>query len=133
MEAAGVNSFGSSGPLQARISTTPLMATHSVPSRDLFPVPVWRPRSGRDAAYVRWERAKKMLLNAFGVTRGELSKGAIAGLVGAHGSVVAAGAATRAVAREQQGAVSELSAFQAINTAIFWHLILLAVGASQPA
>ena len=53
----------------ARISTTSLMATFAIPPKDLFPIPLWRPRNGRDAAFVRWQRAHKQLLDAHSTSR----------------------------------------------------------------
>ena len=90
------------------------------------------PVPGPDVASSQWERrCIRSLGTREEATAGRLRRhegGALQrryspGLVRAEASAETAGAATRAVACEQQGAVAELSAFQAIDTAIFWHLI----------
>ena len=125
MVSVGVASDATSGPLGLRLSTTPFMATSPVPARDLFPVPVWRPRGGRDAAYAHWARGRKMLVAAFGVTEEELLKGCpVISATSASRSGVSAAAATRSAVRGGQGGVPlDAATYQAVSTAIYWHLL----------
>ena len=74
---------------------------------------------------MRWERAKKQMLDAFDVTREELTKGPVdsSGTVKDEKAASTAGPATRSVVQARMSAVADIEAFQAVNTAIFWHLL----------
>ena len=53
---------------------TPFFAVSPISSGQLFPIPVWRCRDGRNDEFEEWQRAVKQLLNAFNVTMEQLKE-----------------------------------------------------------
>ena len=58
-------------------ATTPLLATTAITKdAQLFPMPKWAPRQGRNRAHLLWESSLRQLLAAFGLTMDQLEEDA---------------------------------------------------------
>ena len=103
---------------------TPKLATSQLSSADAFPIPTWRPRSGLDANHPLWKAGVRRLLAAFDLSEPELVHAVAqcrAILTGANPPVFSDDPAEAA---EQAGLLeAAISQWQAINTAVFWHVL----------
>ena len=107
--------------MSSTLSTAPLMATTDVPAGSLFPMHGWNPRKGRGLDFHKWHSSLKRLVAAFGLTLAEFRAGppSVPSLQGA--GRLTKQAQLRAVA-ERDEAIAQYERWQAIDTAIHWHL-----------
>jgi hypothetical protein len=104
---------------------SPLFATSTLLAKDLFPIEVWCPRSGRDQQYPKWEAGVRRLLYAFGVDEAELRSGMerVAHLLQGANGISGGASATRLSAKEAAALDEECASWQRVNTALFWHVL----------
>ena len=50
-------------------STAPIFATSNLTETHRFPIPRWKPRSGRTQSYIKWDIGIDSLYNAYGVDK----------------------------------------------------------------
>ena len=98
----------------ARTHANPLYATSAVLRGNQFPLPAWRPRSGRNIQYLQWHSELKKLYAALDVTEDFIFSTPPADPKHAEGIRTKAEVAARAAERDE---------WLAINTTIFWHVL----------
>ena len=114
-------------PPPALQAQTPKLATSQLHERDAFPIPKWRPRDGLNAAYPAWQAGVRRLLAAYGLTQAELFTAITicrklfdSDCNSVYGSPQSLDAA--AALAEAQRLDSVVAEWQALNTAVFWHV-----------
>ena len=105
---------------RSALSTTPLLATCAIAGdSQRFPIPKWAPRQGRNRAYTVWISAVRQLFAAYGLTLDQLSEDAPS-----LPSSTLARRSTSATGTEDEAAAmtAKRMQWQAVNTAIYWHV-----------
>ena len=101
----------------------PIFATSQLGPTQAFPIGKWRPRSGLDANYPHWKAGVRRLLAAYNVTEGELFSAMNTCRDLLSGAVSISYTDERVALKEAECLDKAISAWQAINTAVFWHVL----------
>ena len=96
------------------ILASPLYTTSALLKGNQFPLPIWRPRSGRNIQYLQWLSELKKLLAALDVTEDFCTSSP------PTDPQLTAGIRTKA---ELTARAAERDKWLAISTTIFWHVL----------
>ena len=115
-------------------STTPLLATSPIPKAQLFPIPSWKPASGRNRDYHEFRRGVVQLANALGLSESQLSDAAptIETLLRQSSVIVTRSEDKLALEAERVRCEGIIEQWQRVNTVLYWHMLpaILLEGAS---
>ena len=112
---------------QSTAATTPLLATSPIPQHSLFPMTKWRPRTGLTMTQFKFKRDLHRLLAAFGLTPAALEEEPPQIYVNSRSRPNRRNATadddTDDDATSVAAQTSQLTRWQRVNTAIYWHLV----------
>ena len=124
MVSAGIqaNPPGTSGGTNST-AFTPIRATCTLQTHLTFPMHKWRPRSGRNADYKKWERSLRELLAAFACTESMLAAGPPQVDSSSHDAMtLRSGEKIEVDTTAHELQTAALVEWQSVNTALYWHV-----------
>ena len=110
-------------PPSISTAQTPIFATSQLGPTQAFPIGKWRPRSGLDANYPHWKAGVRRLLAAYNVTEAELFSAMNTCRDLLSGAVSISYTDEREALEDAESLDRAISAWQSVNTAVFWHVL----------
>ena len=94
-----------------------------MPAERRFPIPTWKPRSGRNANHIDWVRAVTQLLSAFGVDWSFIAVAPPRALEWIHNSMDLRSGTINKLSPEEKDELDLAVRWQQLNTALYWHIV----------
>ena len=104
---------------------TPYLAVAPIPHQQLFPIPKWKPNSGRNRDYLEFRRGVLQLANALGISESQLTETApsMETLLAQSSVIVTRSEDKAALAAESARCEAIVEQWQRSNTALYWHML----------